>query len=410
MATIAACPCFDEGDGMSLPHQRRFLWLGLALAFAFAGAVAVHFASSGAVAESAEKPAPAGQHGKEPALVLDADEKRRAGIKVERIERIERAETVQAFGTISPNRNRFARVTPPIAGRVVKVDVDLGEAVDAGKSLATLQSPELAELRTALQQGQVEMALAKSSLDRSEKLSTDGAMAQKDLLRARADFERAQAAVFAVQAKLTTLEVPIAAPAGAPTALLSVASPFAGTVVERTAVLGEYAQAYQSIFAIADLSTVWVETNLYDRDLGDVTVGAAASVSVSAYPKERFSGTVTYIGNILDKDTRTAMARIEIANPGNRLKPGLFADVTIDKAARTAALRVPESALVLLQGQMTAFVARGDGFEPLPVELGARSGGMVTVKSGLEAGDEMVVEGAYALKARLLKSQIGDAH
>ena len=125
---------------------------------------------------------------------------------------------------------------------------------------------------------------------------------------------------------------------------------------------------------------------------------------------ERFTGTVTYIGNILDKDTRTAMARVEIANPGNRLKPGLFADVAIDKAARTAALRVPESALVLLQGQMTAFVVRGDGFEPLPVEVGARNGGMVTVKSGLEAGDEVVVEGAYALKARLLKSQIGDAH
>jgi cobalt-zinc-cadmium efflux system membrane fusion protein len=410
MATIAACPHFDEGDGMSRLHPRRFLWLGIAIAFASVGAVAVHLVNGNASTESAEKPTPAGQHDKEPSLTLNADEKRRAGIKVEKIERVERAETIQAFGTVSPNRNKFARVTPPIAGRVVKVDVDLGDMVAAGKSLATLQSPELAELRTALQQSQAEMTLAKSSLDRSEKLSMDGAMAQKDVLRARSDFERAQAAVSAVQAKLTTLEVPIVPAAGAPTALLSVAAPLAGTVVERTAVLGEYAQAYQSMFAIADLSTVWVETSLYDRDFGDVAVGATAIVSVSAYPKERFTGTVTYIGNILDKDTRTAMARIEVANPGNRLKPGLFTDVAIDKTARTAALRVPESALVLLQGQMSAFVARGDGFKPLPVEIGARNGGMVTVKSGLEAGDEVVVEGAYALKARLLKSQIGDAH
>jgi cobalt-zinc-cadmium efflux system membrane fusion protein len=102
------------------------------------------------------------------------------------------------------------------------------------------------------------------------------------------------------------------------------------------------------------------------------------------------------------------MARVEVANPDGRLKPGLFADVAIERATRRAALRVPETALVLLQGQMTAFIKNGENFEPRPVEIGDRNGGMVVVKSGLEAGDEVVVTGAYALKARLLKSQIGD--
>ena len=187
-------------------------------------------------------------------------------------------------------------------------------------------------------------------------------------------------------------------------------APLSGTVVERTAVLGEYAQAYQALFTVADLSTVWVETNLYDRDLGDVMVGAPAVVTVGAYPNQRFAGKVTYVGNILDKDTRTAVARVEVANVEGRLKPGLFANVEIEKAARRAALRLPENALVLLQGQMTAFVVRGSGFEPRPVEIGERNGGMVVVKSGLEAGDHVVVAGAYALKAKMLKSQIGDAH
>lgn len=104
------------------------------------------------------------------------------------------------------------------------------------------------------------------------------------------------------------------------------------------------------------------------------------------------------------------MARVEVANVDDRLRPGLFANVEIEKSKRRAALRVPEDALVLLQGQMTAFVAHDGGFEPRPVEIGERNGGMVVVKSGLEAGDQVVVAGAYALKARLLKSQIGDAH
>jgi cobalt-zinc-cadmium efflux system membrane fusion protein len=213
-----------------------------------------------------------------------------------------------------------------------------------------------------------------------------------------------------VEAKLTTLGVAAVAPPGTPAAFLAVNAPLSGTVVERTAVLGEYAQAYQALFTVADLSTVWVETNLYDRDLGDIVVGAPAVVTVGAYPDLRFAGKVTYIGNIVDKDTRTAVARVEVANGERRLKPGLFANVEIEKAARAAALRVPENALVLLQGQMTAFVVRGSGFEPRPVEIGERNGGMVVVKSGLEAGEHVVIAGAYALKAKLLKSQIGDAH
>src|SRR6185437_8405909 len=163
-------------------------------------------------------------------------------------------------------------------------------------------------------------------------------------------------------ARLATLGVAAEPPAGSSPASLTVSAPLAGTIVERTAVLGEYAQAYQPLFTVADLSTVWVETNLYDRDLAHVAVGASATITVSAYSDRRFDGKVTYIGNILDKDTRTAVARIEVANVDGRLKPGLFANVEIATSGKRKALRVPEGALVLLQGQMTAFVANGDGF------------------------------------------------
>lgn len=343
-------------------------------------------------------------------LILSADDIRRAGIKVERIEANDYTISLGAFGTIGPNRNSFARVSAPVAGRLVKIAVDVGAQAQAGDLLAVLESPELAETRTTYQQNQTEVELARQNLERAQKLSVNGSIAQKDLLRTRSDYERARAALSASEARLATLGVAAVAPIGTSPALLAINAPLPGTVVERTAVLGEYAQAYQALFTVADLSTVWVETNLYDRDLAEVAAGAAATVTVSAYPGQRFTGKVTYVGNILDKDTRTAIARVEVANPNGRLRPGLFANVDIETASRRAALRLPENAVVLLQGQMTVFVADDDGFEPKPVEIGDRQGGMVVVRSGLEPGDKVVVSGVYALKARLLKSQIGDSH
>ena len=173
--------------------------------------------------------------------------------------------------------------------------------------------------------------------------------------------------------------------------------------------LGEYAQPYQAMFTIADLSSVWIEVDIYERDLSAVAVGAQATATVAAYPGERFAGKVTYISSLLDRETRTAKARVELSNPDGRLKPGMFADVLIDTPTKTEAIRLPDTALVLLQGQMTAFVGGEEGFEARPVETGERAGGMVTIRSGLDPGERVVTAGAYALKARLLKSQIGAA-
>jgi cobalt-zinc-cadmium efflux system membrane fusion protein len=393
-------------------RQNRILYISIiVLVLAAAGLAVVDLAPGIAVASRNESAkTPEGRTEEHEAVTLSADEARRAGIKVERIEPAEYAGIVAAVGTVGPDRNSFARVSAPVAGQLVKVAVDLGAQVKAGTMLAMLESPELAEVRTAYRQNQTELDLAKLNLERAQKLSTDRSIAQKDLLRAQSDYERARADLSASEAKLSTLGVPAVPDGGASPALLAVNAPLSGTVVERTAVLGEYAQAYQALFSVADLSTVWVETNLYDRDLGAVAIGASAIVTVTAFPGQRFPGKVTYVGNLLDKDTRTAIARVEVANPDGRLRPGLFANVDIETASRHSALRVPETAVVLLQGQMTAFVAHDDGFASRPVELGERQGGMVVVTSGLEPGDQVVVAGVYALKARLLKSQIGDSH
>ncbi len=339
-------------------------------------------------------------------LRLSAEDARRAGLKIEKIEMKETADTIGVFGTIEANQTRLALVVPPVAGRVVKVLADLGKHVKSGETLAILESPEIGGARSAYQQARVGLSLAKTSLERVQRLVQEGSTAKKDLLSAKADYERANATLDAARARLTNLGASSSVSSGIPTDALALTAPFGGIVVQKAAVLGEYARSYQSLFTVADLSSVWVETNLYDRDIGEVAVGAPATVSVGSYPDQRFPGRLTYIGSLLDPETRTAKARIEVPNPDLRLKPGMFANVLIEKASKHPELRVPESALVLLQGQMTAFTAAGDRFEPRPVETGAQSGNQIEIKSGLEPGDEVVVSGAYALKARLLKSQI----
>jgi cobalt-zinc-cadmium efflux system membrane fusion protein len=285
----------------------------------------------------------------------------------------------------------------------VTINGNLGDVVRAGGTLALVESSESGDARAAYAQAQAELALAASSLDRIRNLVSGGSLARKEELKARADYEKARAAVNAAAARLQAIGIE---PGTGPGGRLALTAPFAGTVVEKAAVLGENTQAYQPLFGIADLSSLWIQANIYERDLGRVSVGAPASATVAAFPDRTFPGKVNYVSSILDPDTRTAKARIEVANPDGALKPGMFASVSVDASAPQAVLQVPETALVLLQGQLTAFVRAADGFRPRPVETGKRRGGEIVVTSGLEPGDEVVTVGAYALKARLLKSQI----
>ena len=165
-----------------------------------------------------------------------------------------------------------------------------------------------------------------------------------------------------------------------------------------------------AVFTIADLSVVWIEANLTEDLLAKVKKGAAATVTVGAYPGERFAGKVGYIANVFDKDSRTIAARIEVANKDGRLKPEMFANATISTGKQLEAISVPDAAILIVQGQPSIFVSENGEFEVRAVETGEKLSGRTVIKSGLEAKEQVVIAGAYALKARLMKSQIGDSH
>lgn len=340
---------------------------------------------------------------------LSPEEIQTAGIKVERLAARSFVDQGVLTATIRPNQNRIAHMAPRVSARIVKVNANLGDSVKKGQALALLDSIELGEAHSVYRQAQSELALAKSGFERAQKLKADEIISEKDFLRARYEYEKAKASLQAAGDKLRLLDAHQGSKQE-PTSVFSVNAPFAGTVIERDAVLGELAQPDKSIFTVADLSTLWIEANLFENDLGRVRVGAPATVSVSAYPGEGFKGKLTYISSTMDKETRTVPARVEVPNPNGRLKLGMFATASIDTTGTTRALTLPQEAILLVNGQPMAFVQEGGGFEPRAVEVGDKVGGRVVLKGGIEEGAPVVIAGAYALKARLLKSQIGEAH
>ncbi|MHB9021280.1 MAG: efflux RND transporter periplasmic adaptor subunit [Halothiobacillus sp.] len=360
-------------------------------------------ASKGVATPLQEKPE---KQGAKKLLALTAEEVQQSDIKVQKLDLQEKFDQVVVTATIQANQDKLAHVAPRVPGRIVKVNASLGDRVKPGQALAFLDSIELGEARSSYLQAASESAVAQANFERAQRLNADNIIPEKDYLRARAEHEKARAALRAAGDKLRMMGV---APEKLSGSVFPLTAPFAGTVIEKKAVLGELAQPDQSLFTVADLSILWIESDLFEKDLGKVKTGAQAAVTVSAYPGEVFKGRLTYISSTMDRETRTAKARVEVPNPDGRLKPEMFATVAIGTGGSAKALLVPEDAVLLLQGQPTVFIAERGGFEPRAVEVGERAQGYIVLKSGAAAGESVVVSGAYALKARLLKSQIGDA-
>ena len=344
----------------------------------------------------------------EAGLQLTAEEIQTAGIQVAPLTEQEINEQIIVTATIQANQDKLAHIAPRVAGRVVRVMSNLGDQVKQGQALVMVDSIEVGEAQSAYAQALSEQALAKAGMERAEKLYADQIIPQKDFLRARADDEKAKAVLRAASDKRQMLGIAGQSHVSSKEAsVFSVSAPFAGTIIEKKAVLGELATPDKELFGIADLSTVWIETNLYEKDVGKVKIGSPASVTIAAYPNAIFKGKITYISSVMDKESRTIKARVEVPNTDGRLKLEMFATAAISTTSTTKAMLLPETAVVLIQGQATTFVKEADGFEARAVDLGEKLNGQVILKAGIKPGEQLVTSGAYALKAKLLKSQIG---
>ena len=351
------------------------------------------------------------EHKDEGIIKLSDEEAARAGVRTVAVQEQELADTLTLTATVQANRERIAHVAPRVPGRITSVSAKLGDSVRQGQTLAVLESIEVGEAYSAHAQALAEANVAKTAFERAERLHTEQIIPGKEYQRARGEYEKTRAQVVAAAGKLKMLGVaPSAGAKSGGVSAFPVTAPLGGTVIERKAVLGELAKIDESLFVVADLSKVWLEANVGETDLVRVRNGAQARARVAGMPDKVFEGKVNHVGAVMDKETRTAKAIIELPNPEGLLRPQMFASVAIEVGTSRKSLALPESAVTLVQGLPTVFVEQAAGFEARPVELAGRSAGRVIVKAGVLPGDLVVTEGVYALKARLLKSQIGSGH
>jgi membrane fusion protein, heavy metal efflux system len=330
-----------------------------------------------------------------------------AGAKMQRL-----GGTIAATGKVEVNADRIAHVSPRISGKIVAVAASLGDSVSSGQSLATLDSVELGEALGRYHQSRTKLALAQSNKERVRSLVERKIAARKDILQAETDFQTAQTELHTDEERLSLFGVSAASlkEGGHKKPLLPVRSPIGGVITEKHAIVGELSDPSKSLYTVADLSSVWVLVDINEKDLAKVHKGQAAVVSVAAFAGLKLKGRITYIADLVNEATRTVKARVEVANPGRKLKPEMFASVELALPADApAVLAVPEDALQELEGAKVLFVtANGSEFAPRKVELGRASGGVVQLLSGLKEGERYAVKGSFLLKSELKKGELGE--
>jgi cobalt-zinc-cadmium efflux system membrane fusion protein len=315
------------------------------------------------------------------------------------------ATTLSLPGEISPDPDRSARVSSPVAGRVERVSFQEGTAVKKGDALAVIRIPELGKVRGAFTATSAKAKAARANAERLQALAEKGLAAKQEATSAKAEADALEAEAHALGEELGALGV-----GGGSGSLLTLRAPVAGMVVARDAVVGQPVTAEQTIASIADMSEVWFLGRVFERDLGRLHQGAKAEIELNAYPKEHFDGVVEYIGRQIDPAARTVVARIRLKNRDDVLRIGLFGTAAIATGEhRDPTLVVPRTALTEIGGKPVVFVRQPDGdFELHEIVLGDAALGKVEVVSGLREGEQIVVEGVFTLKSAALKSTLGE--
>jgi Cu(I)/Ag(I) efflux system membrane fusion protein len=308
---------------------------------------------------------------------VSLDKIQRGGVRTTRVERRHLTKTVRAAGTVVPNEAGQAVVAVKFDGFIEALAVPVtGAEVRQGAPLMRvwIESPELL-------QKQVDYMLAL----RRESGKTDLAQAKRNLRL----FDFPESGFELLRQT------------GQPVRSLDWAAPISGTVMEKPAVTGMRFKMGDTLFKLADLSTVWIIAEVAERDLSAIRDDQPVQIAFSAYPGELFDGKVAFIYPELNMTARTARIRIEVPNPERRIKIGLYADVAIEAASRGApVIAIPQSGVIDNGMKAVAFVAKGDGrFEPRPLRLGQRGDSDIEVTDGLTEGEEIVTTGNFLIDA-----------
>jgi RND family efflux transporter MFP subunit len=326
---------------------------------------------------------------------ISTEKIQKLGVRIEAVTRRPLLRTVRAAGRVEPDERRIFVIAPRFEGYVEKLHVNVtGQFVARGQPLFDAYSPELV------------------AAQREYLIATQGLQSLKDA-DAEAQGGLQQLAESSLQRlrnwDLSPAQVTALVQTGQPRRSISFPSPVAGVVTEKKALQGMRFMPGEMLYQVTDLSSVWVIADLPEQDIGLVRTGAAAKVTTTAYPNEVFRGRITYVYPTMKADTRSIPVRVELDNPGQRLKPAMFAQVELASGSQAPVLTVPDSAVIDTGTRRIVLVQVTPGrFEPREVDIGRIGEAYVEVVRGVAEGEQVVVAANFLIDAESnLKAAVG---
>jgi cobalt-zinc-cadmium efflux system membrane fusion protein len=384
------------------------------LGVAMVAVIAVWRACAGRGGPEAQAPATA-----EGTVSLGEAALRQAGIETEAVKRLTRSDRVEAPGILALDEKRTARLGSMVEGMVVRAIAEVGDRVQRGQVLAEMHSHEVhdawADYRKAVaerRRRETEQVFAVQNEERAKRLLDEKAVSRQDVRRAETDrvaadeqLDIAKTEVRRAEEALEHLGVTNAEdPSGESGESVPVKSPLHGVVLEKSVTQGTAVTVGTPLYVVADLTELWAVAEIDETQLPLVKAGRPTELRVSAYPGETFPGRITFVADMVNPKTRRVTVRCQVPNADGRLKPEMYAQVTLSAGEPHEVLAVPAGAIQEIGGKPLVFVKTAKGsFERRDIAAGAEADGWVEVRSGVKEGERVATTGSFLLKSELLK-------
>jgi membrane fusion protein, heavy metal efflux system len=372
-----------------------------------AGFLALVMVTTGCQKTSANEETPAPAVKAAQATQVELEQNMMANVHIEQVREQSLPKLLTGTGKVQFNEDRTTRVLAPLPGQVLDLAVRVGDPVQKDQVLFSIKSREVAALVTDYLESQRDQDLAEKTFNMTKDLFEHQAASRISFQQAEGDLAKARTHVARAEEALVVLGLnPKEAQKNLRT-VIPVRAPAAGVVIERNLASNQFVQADSTpLLTVADLSTVWVLVDVFERDIHLVHPGQKAKVVAVAYPDRRFSASVERISDKVDPDSRTLKVRLLVSNPNLLLKPEMFISASLDLGQGTKGITVPAKALFTEGDKNYLFVATGERtFERRLVSAAPDGEGRLRVASGLRDGDRVVTDGTLLVRARQVQGQ-----
>lgn len=353
-----------------------------------------------------------GDHQNSDIVSLHLKSIKEVGIQISSVAKTPLSGSLSIPARIIANQDLEAQVGSFIDGRVKKVMVNLGDKVRKGQTLMLIEGIEIGEIKAGFIRAKAEYDYADANLKRQKSLFEQKIGSQKSLLEAQAEYEKAFAGLDAEDKRIHSIglseqEMDSDEKNNHTSGILAVRTPIDGVVVERNVVIGEVVNSEKTAFKILNNSSLWVDGQIYEKDLPAVSGKPDIQLRVAAYNDELFKGKLQYIGEVVESESRTIKVRAEIQNTAGKLKPEMFGEMIIPLNKNVSGISVESEAIVRENDLFYVFVAMNDStFSKRQVVLGHSNGERTEIVEGLKVGERIASKGTFFLRGELHKEEL----